>query len=79
MRLQIDFKNKTIKVEGNVKLKEFINKIQTILEDWEEYELQSNTVIVDRSNSLLDKIKNKEDVWPYKNIPKVTYQLDKTI
>ncbi len=45
MKIQIDFDNKVIKLESNVNLKEFYDKIKLILEDWKEYSLHTNTTI----------------------------------
>ena len=40
MKIQIDFTNKTIKIEENVNLREFITKIQVLLgKEYEEYSL----------------------------------------
>lgn len=45
MKLQIDFDNKIIKLESNVNLKEFFEKIEAAIPDWKEYRLDCNTVI----------------------------------
>lgn len=39
MKIQIDTKNKTISVEEDVNLNDFINFIQTMLPDWADYKL----------------------------------------
>ncbi len=45
MKIQIDFDNKVIKLESNVNLKEFYDKVKTILDNWQEFSLGTNTVI----------------------------------
>lgn len=45
MKLQIDTDKKAIKVEGKVQLKEFFEQIKDLLSDWDEYTLESVSVI----------------------------------
>lgn len=47
MQLQIDTRKKTIKVEENVSMLEFMSLIQTIFSkgEWTEYTLETNTVV----------------------------------
>jgi hypothetical protein len=46
MKLQIDTKNKTIKVEEKVKFDELIKVLNKLLpKEWKEYSLESGTVI----------------------------------
>lgn len=45
MKLQIDFTNKTIKLEDNVNFAELVTKLQQMLPDWADYKIMTNTVI----------------------------------
>lgn len=47
MKIQLDTKNKTIKVEESVNLGEFIDFIKKILPDkvWREYKIETSSVI----------------------------------
>jgi hypothetical protein len=47
MKLQIDTTNKTIKVEGNINLKELFDGLKRLLPEgeWEKFTLESNTII----------------------------------
>jgi hypothetical protein len=45
MRLSIDTIAKTLKLENDINLGEFIEKIQTFLPDWKEYKLITNCTI----------------------------------
>ena len=45
MKIQLDFDNKTISIENNVNLKEFIATIKKVIPDWQEWELKTNTTI----------------------------------
>ena len=45
MKLQIDFDNKIIKLESDINLGEFIEKIEKMFPDWKEYKLQNNVKI----------------------------------
>lgn len=45
MRLQIDFSRKTIKLEDDVNLKEFFDKIKEFIPDYEKYTLENNSKI----------------------------------
>lgn len=53
MKLQIDTELKTVKIEGQVNLKEFTERIKTILPDWEDYKLETNTVIQNWNNPFV--------------------------
>lgn len=47
MKLQIDTKEKTIKVDTNVKFNELIKVLDKLLpKEWKEYTLESNSTIV---------------------------------
>lgn len=68
MKIQIDFDNKIIKLENNVNLKEFFDKIKNVLsEDWEKYTLETNTVINNWSNPII--IKDYVPYTPYPTYP----------
>lgn len=47
MKIQIDFDNKTIKVEGTVELGQLFDKLQKLLpsEEWKTFKLETNTTI----------------------------------
>ena len=47
MKLQIDTKEKTIKVEDKINLKELMNGLKKLLPngEWEKYSLETNTII----------------------------------
>ena len=45
MKIQLDTVNKTIKVQENINLREFITKIQVLLgKEYEEYTLHTDTI-----------------------------------
>jgi len=45
MKVELDFDNKIIKLETDVKLLEFVKKITEILPDWQSWTLETNTTI----------------------------------
>jgi len=45
MKLQLDFDNKTIKVESKVEMKEFIDILESLKIDWKNWYLETSTVI----------------------------------
>jgi hypothetical protein len=45
MKIQLDYDTKTITLVDDVKLKEFFNKIKTLLPDWKDWNLNAQTVI----------------------------------
>jgi len=45
MKIQLDYDTKTITLVNDVSLKEFFNKIKTLLPDWKEWNLNSQTTI----------------------------------
>ena len=53
MKIQIDDTEKTIKIEGNVNLGEFIDKITKLLPEWKEYTLETNTIINNWSSPII--------------------------
>jgi hypothetical protein len=63
MKIQIDFDNKVIKLESNVNLKEFYDKIKTILDNWQEFSLHTNTVINWNNYPVYSYDYTKR--WPY--------------
>ena len=65
MKLQIDTDKKTIKIEENINLKKLIDSIKKLFPDkeWEGYELQTNTTILNWSSPVY--ITPKYD-WSYK-------------
>ena len=61
MKIQLDTVAKTIKVEGNINMGELIANLDKILPKiWKEYELQSQTTIVNWSSPIYI-----EKHWPY--------------
>jgi len=55
MKIQIDTEAKTIKLEGQVILSEFIDKIEKLFPDgaWKEYKLETNTIIQNWGNPIV--------------------------
>jgi len=45
MKIQLDYDNKTITLEDNVNLGEFVDKVKKILPDFKEWKLNTQTVI----------------------------------
>ncbi len=45
MKIQLDYDTKTITLVNDVSLKEFFNKIKTLLPNWKEWNLNSQTII----------------------------------
>lgn len=46
MKLQLDYDKKEIRLEKNVNLGEFVQKIKHILPDWKEWTIDTNVEIV---------------------------------
>lgn len=69
MKIQIDFDNKIIKVEGKVNFKELVDKVKMLLPDeWREFELETNTIIYYNYPTIYSPI------YPYPHwIPYITY------
>jgi hypothetical protein len=67
MKIQLDTKNKTIKVEESVNLGEFIDFIKKILPDkvWREYKLETSSVINWSNPIIIEPYKPHKpiDVW----------------
>lgn len=57
MKIQLDTTNKTIKLEDNVSLKEFVSKIKKLLpnNEWQQFTLETNTTITYWSNPIIFK------------------------
>lgn len=55
MKLQLDTTLKTIKVEGNVNLKELVDTLERLLPMgvWKEFTLECNTTIVWQTNPII--------------------------
>jgi hypothetical protein len=72
MKIQLDTKAKTIKVEEKVNLGEFIEAVQRLLPDgvWKEFSLEANTVIHNWSYPIV--IKDYQPYYPWWHQP-VTY------
>ena len=45
MKIELDYDSKLIKLENKVELKKFVETIQKILPDWEDWSLDTNTTI----------------------------------
>ena len=66
MKLQLDFDKKTIKIEGDVKLDSFFDKIKKILPDWKKWKLETNTQIVGWGNPVyIDRYPIFPYAYPY--------------
>lgn len=68
MKIQIDTEAKTIKLEGQVNLSEFVEKVEKLFPDgaWKEYKLETNTVIHNWANPIVIR---DYPVWPYRHYP----------
>lgn len=66
MKLQIDFELKTIKLESDINFGEFVEKIQTMLPDWKEFKISTNTVIQWREYPVW-RYRRYND-WPWNQI-----------
>lgn len=53
MKLQINDTAKTIKIEGEVNIGEFIEKISKLIPEWKEYTLLTNTIINNWSTPIM--------------------------
>ena len=65
MKIQLDTKNKTIKIENNVKLSELVDTLEKLLPKglWKEFELQSNVTINNWSSPIIIE---RETILPWK-------------
>lgn len=52
MKIQIDDSKKTITLDNGVNMGEFFKKIKVIVPDWEEWSLETNTVISNWGNPI---------------------------
>lgn len=66
MKLQIDTKEKTIKVEDNVRLGDLCDTLERLLPEgiWHDYTLEANTVINNWTNPIIIK-----EIVPYAPTP----------
>lgn len=66
MKLQLDTKSKTIKLEESVNLGEFQETLERLLPDnqWKEYKLETNTIINNWSNPIIiDRYRQTYPWW----------------
>lgn len=63
MKLQIDFDKKTIKIEDAVNFGTLVERLQSLLTDWKDYTIFTNTKIEWREYPVY-KYKNPFDNWP---------------
>ena len=70
MKIQLDTNSKTIKLEESVNLKELFELLDRILPDnqWQEYNLETNTIISHWTNPII--IEKYPPYYPY---PWTTY------
>ena len=53
MKIQLDTKNKTIKVEENINLKELVDFLDKILpKEWQKFTLETQTIINNWNNPI---------------------------
>lgn len=80
MKLQIDTKNKTIKVEEQVNLGQFINTLNQFFpnEEWKKFNLQTNVNINWTSPIIIDKHIPPYQ-YPWWNQPYATYSPNITL
>lgn len=66
MKIQLDYKQKTITLENNVSLSDFIERIQSILPDWKEWTLSTNTTLTHWVNPIvIDRVPlYPQNPWP---------------
>ena len=66
MKIQLDFTNKVVKCEGQVNLKDFIQKVKKLLpDDWQEWNLETNTIIYNWSNPIIYTYPNRDITAPF--------------
>lgn len=58
MKIELDYDNKVIKLENKTELKNFVETIQNILPDWEEWTLDTNTTINWSNPIVIDRTSN---------------------
>jgi hypothetical protein len=68
MKIQIDTEAKTIKLEGQVSLAEFVEKIKKLFPEnaWKDYKLEANTVIQNWTNPIVIR---EYPIYPYSQNP----------
>lgn len=70
MKMQLDSEKKTIKIEGNVKLSDLVNHLESLLPKdcklgyWKDYELETNVYITYWSNPIVIRDYNRP-WWEY--------------
>lgn len=66
MKIQLDTKNKTIKIEDDVKLSELVDTLERLLPKgkWKEFTLEVNTII-DRWSSPIIIRERRRPWWEY--------------
>lgn len=71
MKLQLDTKEKTIKLESDVKFSELISTLEKLLPkgEWKEFKLETNVTI----NTWRNPIIIRDYTRPYPSYPWVTY------
>ncbi len=82
MKIQIDTKNKTLKVEDNIKLSELIKNLNRLFpnKEWKEYTLETSTNIYSWSNPIyIEKHypANPAPYYPWTN-PMITWDCSAT-
>jgi hypothetical protein len=66
MKIQLDFAEKSIKLEDNVNLGEFTKKIKKLIPDWADWTLTTNTIIHNWTNPIvIDPVYPGPDQYPW--------------
>jgi|SRR6478609_2509133 len=70
MNIQIDTKEKTIKLSETVSLKELEDVLHKLFpnNEWREYKLETNTIIYNWSSPIIIE-RNNYPIYPYWNTP----------
>ncbi|MDC7250725.1 MAG: hypothetical protein PQJ49_12480 [Sphaerochaetaceae bacterium] len=53
MKIQLDYDRKVISLQNNVNLKEFVEKIESIIPDWREWTLETTTIHQNWTNPII--------------------------
>lgn len=78
MKIQLDYDRNIIKLESSlVKLSDFVEKIQSILPDWEEWRLETNTIVNWTNPIVIDQ--PLQPISPWWQQPHITYDNNQLI
>ncbi len=65
MRIQLDTEKKTIKVDGNVELKELVEALEKLLPKglWKEFTLQNEPITLWQNPIIIEREVRREPYW----------------